>query len=308
MVAAGSDGAWLLDLPEDFRFFAMVGWNGWLEVCWGAGGRLKPAYFKSVSLNNTKGKILRGVVCWILDGPRRGAARGPDPAASSTARMKLSNKALVLVDPVTAWNEVVHAAIKIDYTVIGLQLTGATPKFAKFLPSRDALIKAGVQYALLMEQRDVFSSLQQLQILCDNADVEIVGVIPLSEVAVEVADMLSAGLGLPHNPLDLMTARRDKGMMKRAVFLQRVTSCKTCKSRYSSKSIRCNQQLCLSYPVVVKTPAGMSTSDVYIICSNENEATHALHSIVGNIGSDGKCTSKQVKHSWRSIYMVLNSL
>ncbi|KAL3803732.1 hypothetical protein HJC23_003786 [Cyclotella cryptica] len=201
-----------------------------------------------------------------------------------------TTKALVLVDPVTDWKPVVDAAHDQNYTVIALQLPPVSPKFSKFVPSSNTLIDAGVSQTLLMEQRDIFSSLQNLQILSLERDLVIVGVIPLSEVAVEVSDILSAGLGLPHNPLDLMTARRDKGLMKGAVLSAGLRVAKHARVDTIEHLCMAVRQMSLSYPVVVKTPSGMSTSDVYI-CADENESSSALDCIIGNIGPDGRSVS-----------------
>eukprot|EP00956_Cyclotella_meneghiniana_P006126 scaffold7977_cov77-Cyclotella_meneghiniana.AAC.9 len=117
----------------------------------------------------------------------------------------------------------------------------------------------------------------------NRRNLEVVAVIPLSEVAVEASDMISAALSLPHNPLKLLTARRDKGLMKEAVRSKGLAV-----ARYARvKTLIDLEEMLLSYPVVVKTPAGMSTSDVYI-CSNVEEAEMALQSIVSKIGPDGR--------------------
>jgi D-alanine-D-alanine ligase-like ATP-grasp enzyme len=116
-----------------------------------------------------------------------------------------------------------------------------------------------------------------------HCHIKIVGVIPLSEVAVEVSDTLAAGLSLPHNPLHLMTALSvaSKGL-RVAKF-----------SRVKTLDHICNamEKLSLSYPVVVKTPSGMSTSDVFI-CSNKMEASDALLSIAAKTSPDGRMTSE----------------
>ena len=50
-------------------------------------------------------------------------------------------------------------------------------------------------------------------------------------------------------------------------------------------------QLSLCYPIVLKTPAGMSTTDVFI-CSNDQEAARAITSIIGKTGPDGRHVEK----------------
>ena len=128
-----------------------------------------------------------------------------------------SSKAIVLVDPITEWREVLKAALDLKYCVISIQDASTAPRLAQFSPSMSILKEAGVSYTLTIERRDVFDSIRQLQILMNRRNLDVVAVIPLSEVAVEASDMIAAALSLPHNPLKLLTARRDKGLMKEAV-------------------------------------------------------------------------------------------
>lgn len=201
------------------------------------------------------------------------------------------DKAIVLVDPVTEWREVVTAAHAANYLVISLQVSNVTPRFAKFLPTSDQLMAAGVSHTLMMEQRDVFDSLRQLQLLSMEHRIEIVAIIPLSEIAVEVADSIAAGLKLPHNPLDLMTARRDKGMMKLAVASKGLRVAKHSRVRSVDDICVVMEKLSMTFPVVVKTPSGMSTSDVFI-CSSQDGASNAINRIIGKISPDGRVTNE----------------
>ena len=203
--------------------------------------------------------------------------------------MIASKKAIVLVDPVTEWREVVEAAKDLKYHVIALQMADATPQFAKFLPTQSQLIDAGVAHTITMKQRDVFDSTRELQIFSNERGWDVHAVLPLSEIAVEISDIIAAGLRLPHNGLDLVTARRDKGIMKQVVASKGLKVAKHARVKSLDDLYRAYKTLSLSYPVVVKTPAGMSTSDVYI-CSNNSQAENALHSIVGKISPDGRVT------------------
>lgn len=161
-------------------------------------------------------------------------------------------RAIVLVDPVTEWREVVIAALAANNRVISLQMTNATPQFAKFLPTSDQLVAAGVSYTLMMNQRDVFDSIRQLQLLSMEHHVDIAAIILLSEVAVEVSDIIAVGLKLPHNPLDLITARRDKGIMKQAVASRGLRVAKYSRVKSMDQVLAVMEKLAMSFPVVVK--------------------------------------------------------
>jgi hypothetical protein len=65
--------------------------------------------------------------------------------------MASSIEAILVIDPVTEWREVVKEALNLNYHVITLQLSATTPQFAKFLPTSEQLKDAGVTHTLIME-------------------------------------------------------------------------------------------------------------------------------------------------------------
>jgi hypothetical protein len=201
--------------------------------------------------------------------------------------------AIVVIDPVTDWKHVVEAAASLGRVVIAVQLPAeALPaKFRSFLPTTRALKEAGVDHVLSVEQRDVFSITQQLQILATDCNLKLMGVIPLSELAVELSDCVASCLGLPHNRLDRVTARRDKGLMKSAVKSAGLRIAKYARVASMQDVNDAMSRLSLCYPIVLKTPAGMSTTDVFI-CSNDKEASRAIASILGKVSPDGRRVEK----------------
>ena len=205
-----------------------------------------------------------------------------------TSTTQIHKPVIVLVDPITDYKQVINAGIQLHYDVISIQLPDVVlpTKFQSFIPSELALKDAGISHTLSMHHKDVFAT-QQLQIIANECNLQIDGIIPLSEVGVEVSDLLASCLGLPHNSLELLTARRDKGLMKHAVQQAGLRIAKY--ARISSiDDLHVNmQQLQLAYPIVVKVPSGFSTTGVYI-CSNEQEATKALNSIIEKTGPDGR--------------------
>ena len=118
------------------------------------------------------------------------------------------------------------------------------------------------------------------------------GVVPCREAAVDFSDILGALLGLTVvNDLGLASARRDKGLMKVAVANAglRVAKYARLTAGDGSDVINAIEELELSYPVVVKTPRGMSTMDVFI-CNTEAEAIEHSAEIVRSVGPDGRRT------------------
>lgn len=196
--------------------------------------------------------------------------------------------AIVLIDPVTEWKSTVEAATKIESNVIAVQLANVkvSDRMKKFLPSSDSLLQEpGISHVLPLH--DVHSCVQELKLLEQTENCIIRAVIPLSELAVEVSDIVAACLGLPHNSLELMTSRRDKGFMKQAVSLQNLKVAKFARISSADELLTMMDKLSLSLPIVVKTPQGFSTTDVYI-CSEVEEARSAVESILHKRGPDGR--------------------
>ena len=117
-------------------------------------------------------------------------------------------------------------------------------------------------------------------------------VLPCREAAVDFSDILGALLGLTSvNDLGLASARRDKGLMKTVVANAglRVAKYARLTDGNGSDVISAVKELELEYPVVVKTPRGFSTVDVFI-CKNEEEAVQHSSEIVRSVGPDGRKT------------------
>jgi ATP-grasp domain len=225
----------------------------------------------------------------------------------------MKTKVLVLVDPVTEWKEVVNAAKALTYKdddddsplpvnplIVAVQFSPIPQKLKPFLPSKENILRSGVDHVVTMHHRDVCACVRDIQVFLNNTNADerqnVLGVIPLSEMAVDVSDLLAACLGVHHhNPLDRLTSRRDKGIMKDVVAAAglrvaqhtRLSSVKELHAALGDSSI-------YSFPVVVKTPQGFSTSDVFI-CSTLIEAEEAVTIICGTkdddnarLGPDGR--------------------
>ena len=198
--------------------------------------------------------------------------------------------AVVIVDPVTDWRHVLDTCNSVvDHRVIAVLMPDVelSERFKSFQPTSEALIEQGASHVVHMYQRDVFATTRQLRLIAKEENLDLKGVIPLSEVAVEVVDLIASSLDLPHNRLDLTTARRDKGLMKDAVSAHGLRVAKHARVDSLKSTVDTMLKLSLDYPIVLKTPSGMSTSDVYI-CTDEQDATAALEAIVQSLGPDGR--------------------
>mmetsp|Transcript_12764 Transcript_12764/g.26878 ORF Transcript_12764/g.26878 Transcript_12764/m.26878 type:complete len:570 (-) Transcript_12764:202-1911(-) len=139
---------------------------------------------------------------------------------------------------------------------------------------------------------DVMECAYHLKTIEAQQNLRFLGVIPCRESSVDVADMLSALLGLRNgNDLGLAGARRDKGLMKVAVANAGLRVAKYARlTRADGGEVELAvEELELEFPIVVKTPRGWSTQDVYI-CNDCQEAKECVSKIVKSLGPDGRKT------------------
>jgi hypothetical protein len=199
--------------------------------------------------------------------------------------------AIVIIDPVTEWNPVVKAAKQKELVVIVVQLSPIEDRMKKFLPTPEALAEAGVDHVFNLQDRDCYNCVHMLKLLETNENLKIQAIIPLAETAVDYSDVIAAMVGLKHhNPLHLATSRRDKGFMKEAVRDSGVRIAAFSRIRAASEIEHAIKDLQLTLPVVVKTPQGFSTTDVFI-CQTLNEATEAASKILHSVGPEGRRVS-----------------
>lgn len=204
-------------------------------------------------------------------------------------------KAVVLLDPVTEYKSVIQAALAKDMIVMAVQLSPVEDRMRKFVPTPAMLKEAGAHHVLDLQDRDGYACVHALKVLQQQqqqqhhqpTNFSIQGVIPLAETAVDFSDTIAAMLGLPHNPLELAISRRDKGFMKEAVRASGLRVAHFARLESVQELQTYMTQLEIDLPVVVKTPQGFSTTDVYI-CKNIQEAESAVESILNSIGPDGR--------------------
>lgn len=199
-------------------------------------------------------------------------------------------KAIVLLDPVTEYKPVILAALAKNLIVLAVQLSPVEDRMRKFVPTPAMLKEAGVHHVLDLQDRDVYACAHALKVLQQQqpTNLSIQGVIPLAETAVDFSDTISAMLGLPHhNPLELAISRRDKGFMKEAVRASGLRVAQFARLASVQELQTQMTELGIDLPVVVKTPQGFSTTDVFI-CKSFQEAETALESILNSIGPDGR--------------------
>lgn len=184
----------------------------------------------------------------------------------------------------------------------GLMVMAVIPKpndgskaLIDFYPTAQALLEVGMHQVYeppFGSKFDVVECAANLKTIEAQQNLRFLGVIPCREAAVDFSDILGALLGLSNvNDLGLAGARRDKGLMKLAVANAGLRVAKYARLTHGQGKdiINAVEELELKYPVVVKTPRGMGTSDVFI-CNNEKEAMESSAHIVRGVGPDGRKT------------------
>jgi len=203
--------------------------------------------------------------------------------------------AVVIIDPKIAdCIQFVESASK-----RGLFVTAVVPKpnqgdkKIEYYPTAEAILETGVNQVYeppMGAKFDIVECANHLNTIESQQNIRYLGVLPLRESAVDYSDILAALLGISvHNDLGLASARRDKALMKNAVSNAglRVAKFARLTATDGSDVQQAIEELELEFPVVVKTPRGMSTMDVYI-CQNMEEAIQRSAQIVKSVGPDGR--------------------
>mmetsp|Transcript_2389 Transcript_2389/g.3348 ORF Transcript_2389/g.3348 Transcript_2389/m.3348 type:complete len:542 (-) Transcript_2389:1575-3200(-) len=217
----------------------------------------------------------------------------PNPMAIQAPAI-LQN-AVVIIDPKIAdCTQFVESATK-----RGLFVTAVVPKPNKgdeqieYHPTAEAILETGVNQVYeppMGAKFDIVECANHLKTIESQQNIRYLGVLPLRESAVDYSDILAALLGITvHNDLGHSSARRDKALMKNAVSNAGLRVAKFARLTASDGSDvpPAIEELELEFPVVVKTPRGMSTMDVYI-CQNMEEAIQRSSQIVKSVGPDGR--------------------
>mmetsp|Transcript_53489 Transcript_53489/g.113601 ORF Transcript_53489/g.113601 Transcript_53489/m.113601 type:complete len:571 (+) Transcript_53489:188-1900(+) len=222
-----------------------------------------------------------------------------DPIQFASPEPILQN-AIVLLDPrIPDCTHLIEAGKK-----RGLMIMAVVPKpndgskaelLTSFYPTAEALLEVGMHQVYeppMGSKFDIVECATHLKTIESQQNLRFLGVVPCREAAVDFSDILGSLLGLTVvNDLGLSSARRDKGLMKLAVSNAGLRVAKYARLTQGDGTdvIKAVEELELEYPVVVKTPRGMSTMDVFI-CASEKEAVQSAAKIVRSVGPDGRKT------------------
>eukprot|EP00536_Pseudo-nitzschia_multiseries_P004668 jgi/Psemu1/253808/estExt_Genewise1Plus.C_790038 len=219
-----------------------------------------------------------------------------DPLQFDSTDSILQN-AIVLLDPrIPDCTQMIEASNKRGLMVMAvLPKPNDGTKHISYYPTAEALLEVGIRQVYeppMGTKFDIVECASHLKTIESQQNLRFLGVVPCRESAVDYSDILGALLGLAVvNDLGLASARRDKGLMKVAVANAGLRVAKYARLTQGDGRdvVEAIEGLELDYPVVVKTPRGMGTQDVFI-CKSEEEAIVAATKIVRSIGPDGRRT------------------
>eukprot|EP00546_Thalassionema_frauenfeldii_P009199 CAMPEP_0178922006 /NCGR_PEP_ID=MMETSP0786-20121207/15894_1 /TAXON_ID=186022 /ORGANISM="Thalassionema frauenfeldii, Strain CCMP 1798" /LENGTH=532 /DNA_ID=CAMNT_0020596283 /DNA_START=173 /DNA_END=1771 /DNA_ORIENTATION=- len=215
-----------------------------------------------------------------------------DPVAPHAPEPILQNSIILLQPRIAECKTLIECAKQRGLFVTCVNTTHYDGTNVNFYPTAEALLEIGVHQVYEPPVGQKFSVVEcanHLKTIESQQNLRFLGVIPLREMAVDYSDILAAMLGLTvHNDLGLASNRRDKALMKSAVAAAGLRVAKYARLTHpKGEDVRAAiEELELDFPVVVKTPRGMATQDVYI-CHTLEEATERSSQIVRSIGPDG---------------------
>ena len=177
--------------------------------------------------------------------------------------------AVALFDPINSAANLKNAAKELGFKVIGVFTKSISLFKEKYHVTEESLF-ADCDEVIIADERKAI--LQKLK----NSPFTIRAVITGLDSGLELADQIAHDLKCFRNPIGLSSARRDKGKMRKVIK----------KSGYACPDFSlCQTEAKLnrflsthSFPLVVKTPRGAATSQVYV-CNDEKSARLAFHEI-----------------------------
>ena len=196
-----------------------------------------------------------------------------DPFQFESPEPVLQN-AIVLLDPkIPDCDHLVACARKRGLMVVGVVRSNLRREGGNgaLYPTAEALLEVGMHQVYeppVGAKFDVVECAANLKTIESQQNLRFLGVVPCREAAVDFSDILGALLGLAVvNDLGLASARRDKGLMKVAVANAglRVARYARLTAGNGEDVASAVEELELEYPVVVKTPRGMSTLGEFLV-------------------------------------------
>lgn len=185
--------------------------------------------------------------------------------------------AILYIGPSTSWRGFLGAIRGSGFAAVACIAEdyggGPINAFLPFGELREPERLRELGFEALVEHREPYRIIERVRTQEDLLSLRVVGVLRAHEADTAVIDFVAAGLGLPHNPLPSLLARRDKAAMKEA--LQAAGLAHAAFARVVDVSQVSGAVDRLGLPIVVKTPSCASSSDVFVCRSGEAAAQRA---------------------------------
>ena len=188
--------------------------------------------------------------------------------------MNYNGKAIVLTNPECIGRGIAKCAKEMGYKVIACEIdTKYCYEKLDWEYHIPECVKNGLYDDFILEE-DWTVAAKKLK----ETHPEICAVISGSEIAVEYTDRIAEYLGLPHNDTSTISARRNKYDMKMAI---KNAGLRVAKGEHFTD---CKKALLwidenLEFPVVVKTPAGSGSQNVFI-CHNKKDVEEKFQTVI----------------------------
>mmetsp|Transcript_123117 Transcript_123117/g.342913 ORF Transcript_123117/g.342913 Transcript_123117/m.342913 type:complete len:441 (-) Transcript_123117:99-1421(-) len=193
-----------------------------------------------------------------------------------------SRPAILYIGPSVSWKSFLEAIRSQGFVAVACIAEdfhgGPITAFYPFKELRKPERLKELGFESLIEHREPFRILEQAKTLEDLLSLRFVGVLRASEADTAVIDFVASGLGLPHNLLSTVLARRDKAAMKEALKAAGLAHAAFARIVDVSQVASAVERLGL--PVVLKTPSCGSSSDVFV-CRSVEVAVQRAEEVLG---------------------------
>ena len=180
--------------------------------------------------------------------------------------------AVALFDPISSATFLKPAAKELGFKVVAV-FTKPTSVFVQSFHTTEEALFSDCDEVIVAEEKDeILHALKRSRFTIKAAIAEL-------DSGVELADQISHDLGLWGNSVALSSARRDKGAMRQQLKSAGL-SCpnfQLCKSEEEALAFSAKHP----FPLVIKTPKGAVTSQVYV-CDSTEDLKDKFHDIMDN--------------------------
>ncbi|MCX6988568.1 MAG: EamA family transporter [Chlamydiae bacterium] len=200
------------------------------------------------------------------------------------SKKKTAIDAIVFVDPIGSGEPFKKIAHAMNYKIIAVFPHAKTYYTQMQHVSEESLYEDCDELITEKDFPDIMHKLHQ-------SSFTIKACIAGNEEGVELAEQITAALKLPSNPIELSKARRDKGLI-RQVLKKSGLSCPEFSSCSSELEVQAFARK-HAFPLVIKTPKGSRTTDLFV-CESLDELMQYFQKIMNTKNAFGQSAQNAV--------------